>query len=45
MQIRDGTQHVINSGGERISSIDVENAFIAPPDVVMSAVIGVKHPK
>jgi fatty-acyl-CoA synthase len=45
MQIRDRTKDVIKSGGEWISSIDLENAAIAHPDVAMAAVIGVKHPK
>ena len=45
MQIRDRTKDVIKSGGEWISSIDLENAVAAHPDVAMAAVIGVKHPK
>ena len=45
MQIRDRTKDVIKSGGEWISSIDLENAAAAHPDVAMTAVIGVKHPK
>ena len=45
MQIRDRTKDVIKSGGEWISSIDLENAAIAHPAVAMAAVIGVKHPK
>ena len=45
MQIRDRTKDVIKSGGEWISSIDLENAAVAHPDVAMAAVIGVKHPK
>jgi fatty-acyl-CoA synthase len=36
---------VIKSGGEWISSIDLENAAIAHPAVAMAAVIGIKHPK
>ena len=43
MQIRDRTKDVIKSGGEWISSIDLENAAIAHPSVAMAAVIGVKH--
>ena len=43
MQIRDRTKDVIKSGGEWISSIDLENAAIAHPAVAMAAVIGVKH--
>ncbi|MBP6627397.1 MAG: AMP-binding protein, partial [Arenimonas sp.] len=45
MQIRDRTKDVIKSGGEWISSIDLENAVMAHPAVAMAAVIGVKHPK
>ena len=45
MQIRDRTKDVIKSGGEWISSIDLENAAMAHPAVAMAAVIGVKHPK
>jgi fatty-acyl-CoA synthase len=45
MQIRDRTKDVIKSGGEWISSIDLENAAIAHPHVAMAAVIGVKDPK
>jgi 3-(methylthio)propionyl---CoA ligase len=45
MTIRDRTKDVIKSGGEWISSIDLENAAIAHPAVAMAAVIGVKHPK
>jgi fatty-acyl-CoA synthase len=45
MQIRDRAKDVIKSGGEWISSIDLENAALAHPAVAMAAVIGVKHPK
>jgi fatty-acyl-CoA synthase len=45
MQIRDRAKDVIKSGGEWISSIDLENAVMANPAVAMAAVIGVKHPK
>lgn len=45
MTIRDRTKDVIKSGGEWISSIDLENAAIAHPAVAAAAVIGVKHPK
>ncbi|WP_396431007.1 long-chain-fatty-acid--CoA ligase [Limnohabitans sp.] len=45
MQIRDRTKDVIKTGGEWISSIDLENAAIGHPGVAMAAVIGVKHPK
>ena len=36
---------VIKSGGEWISSIDVENIAMAHPAVAMAACIGMKHPK
>jgi fatty-acyl-CoA synthase len=45
MQIRDRTKDVIKTGGEWVSSIDLENAAVAHPAVAMAAVIGVKHPK
>ncbi len=45
VQIRDRTKDVIKSGGEWISSIDLENAAVAHPAVAMAAVIGVKHPR
>ncbi|HMO46004.1 MAG TPA: long-chain-fatty-acid--CoA ligase [Rubrivivax sp.] len=45
MQIRDRAKDVIKTGGEWISSIDLESAAVAHPAVAMAAVIGVKHPK
>jgi fatty-acyl-CoA synthase len=45
MQIVDRSKDVIKSGGEWISSIDVENAAMAHPDIAEAAVIGVAHPK
>src|SRR5690606_27729373 len=45
LQITDRTKDVIKSGGEWISSIEVENAAMGHPDVLESAVIGVPHPK
>ncbi len=45
MQIRDRTKDVIKTGGEWISSIDLESAAVAHPAVAMAAVIGIKHPK
>ncbi len=45
MQITDRTKDVIKSGGEWISSIDVENIAMAHPSVAMAACIGVFHPK
>lgn len=45
MQITDRSKDVIKSGGEWISSIDVENIAVAHPAVAMAACIGVRHPK
>ena len=45
MQITDRSKDVIKSGGEWISSIDIENLAIAHPAVLEAAVIGVVHPK
>ncbi|GER07445.1 acyl-CoA synthetase [Iodidimonas muriae] len=45
MQITDRSKDVIKSGGEWISSIDLENAAVGHPDVLEAAVIGIVHPK
>ena len=45
MQITDRSKDVIKSGGEWISSIDVENIAMAHPAVMMSACIGIRHAK
>jgi acyl-CoA synthetase (AMP-forming)/AMP-acid ligase II len=45
MQITDRSKDVIKSGGEWISSIDLENAAMAHPAVGEAAVIGIAHPK
>ena len=45
MQITDRTKDVIKSGGEWISSIDLENIAVSHPAVAQAAVIGVAHPK
>ena len=45
MQITDRSKDVIKSGGEWISSIDLENIAVGHPDVVEAAVIGIEHPK
>jgi fatty-acyl-CoA synthase len=45
MQITDRAKDVIKSGGEWISSIDLENLAVAHPKVAEAAVIGVRHPK
>jgi fatty-acyl-CoA synthase len=45
MQITDRSKDVIKSGGEWISSIDLENLAVGHPDVAEAAVIGLPHPK
>jgi len=45
MQITDRSKDVIKSGGEWISSIEIENAAVGHPAVAEAAVIGVAHPK
>jgi fatty-acyl-CoA synthase len=45
MQITDRSKDVIKSGGEWISSIDLENIAVAHPGIAEAAVIGVQHPK
>ena len=45
MTIVDRSKDVIKSGGEWISSIDLENAVMGHPDVQEAAVIGVRHAK
>jgi len=45
MAITDRTKDVIKSGGEWISSIEIENAAVGHPGVAEAAVIGVPHPK
>ena len=45
LQITDRSKDVIKSGGEWISSIDVENIAMAHPTVAMAACIAVPHPK
>jgi len=45
IQITDRSKDVIKSGGEWISSIDLENIAVAHPAVQEAAVIGVRHPK
>ena len=45
MRITDRNKDVIKSGGEWISSIDLENAAAGCPGVKVAAVIGVAHPK
>jgi fatty-acyl-CoA synthase len=45
LSIVDRTKDLIKSGGEWISSVDLENALVAHPDVFEAAVIAVPHPK
>src|SRR5207248_8402873 len=45
LRIADRAKDVIKSGGEWISSIDIENLAVGHPKVAEAAVIGVKHPK
>ncbi|WP_099865325.1 long-chain-fatty-acid--CoA ligase [Pararhizobium haloflavum] len=45
LQITDRAKDVIKSGGEWISTIDLENLAVGHPDVAEAAVIGIAHPK
>lgn len=45
MQITDRAKDVIKSGGEWISSIEIENLAVGHPKVALAAVIGSAHPK
>jgi acyl-CoA synthetase (AMP-forming)/AMP-acid ligase II len=45
LQITDRSKDVIKSGGEWISSIDIENVAVAHPAVAMAACIALPHPK
>lgn len=45
VRLTDRSKDVIKSGGEWISSIDLENAAVGHPAVAEAAVIGVHHPK
>ena len=45
MQITDRSKDVIKTGGEWVSSIDIENAAMLHPGVSQAGVIGVPHPK
>ena len=45
LRIVDRTKDVVKSGGEWISSVELENAIMGHPDVAEAAVIGVSHPK
>ena len=45
VRIVDRTKDVVKSGGEWISSVELENEIMAHPEVAEAAVIGVSHPK
>ena len=45
MQITDRSKDVVKSGGEWISTIELENIAVAHPAIAEAAVIGVRHPK
>ena len=45
IRLRDRTKDVIKSGGEWISSVELENEIMAHPAVAEAAVIGLPHPK
>jgi fatty-acyl-CoA synthase len=45
IQITDRTRDLVKSGGEWISSVDLENTIMAHPKVAEAAVVGVFHPK
>lgn len=45
VRITDRSKDIIKSGGEWISSIDLENAAVAHPDVAEAAAVGLAHPK
>jgi fatty-acyl-CoA synthase len=44
VHVTDRAKDVIKSGGEWISSVDMENCACGHPDVLMAAAIGVRHP-
>lgn len=45
LKLTDRIKDVVKSGGEWISSIDLENALVAHPAVSEAAVVGIEHPK
>ena len=45
LQLTDRTKDVIKSGGEWISSVELENAAVGHPAVAEAAAIGIAHPK
>jgi fatty-acyl-CoA synthase len=45
LKVTDRLKDVIKSGGEWISSIDMENALVGHPAILEAAVVGIPHPK
>jgi fatty-acyl-CoA synthase len=45
VKITDRIKDLVKSGGEWISSVDLENALVGHPKVAEAAVIGVPHPR
>jgi fatty-acyl-CoA synthase len=45
LEIRDRSKDIIISGGENISSVEIERALDAHPAVLESAVVGIPHEK
>jgi len=45
MCIRDSTKDLVKSGGEWISSVELESAIMGHPKVLEAAVVGIPHPK
>lgn len=45
VRLTDRTKDLIKSGGEWISSVELENAAVGHPDVMEAAAIGISHPK
>ncbi|MEM6488256.1 MAG: AMP-binding protein [Pseudomonadota bacterium] len=45
LQLRDRAKDIIISGGENVSSIEVENALMTHPAVALAAVVGAPHPR
>ena len=45
LQITDRTKDIVKSGGEWISSIQLENIAVAHPDVAEAAIVAARHPK
>ena len=45
IRLTDRAKDVIKSGGEWISSIDIENIVVGCPGIVDAAVVGIPHPK